>query len=293
MSDLGATNGTYVAGVRVLEALLRGGETIELGDSSLRVVRAGNLAATPVSRGRFGRVLGGSQEMQRVFALAERLSPSPLPLLIEGETGTGKALLAEAIHDAGPRARGPFVVFDCGAHGPDEQLVALHVAIEQASGGTLVLDEVGDLDGVTTGARIALPPLRTRHGDVERLARHFWQMFGGAGELPKAFTLQLSRHAWPGNVRELEHAVAQRVTLGDELALAPSDYDAAGAGDPIESVLEMNLAMSHARQLVLEEFERRYVERAVAQHGGNVSRAAAASGVTRRYFHMLRSKMKR
>jgi DNA-binding NtrC family response regulator len=348
--DLGATNGTHVSGVRVLEVVLKGGETFEIGDTSIRLVRAGHLSETPAQRGRFGRVIGQSQEMQRVFAIAERLSPSPLPLLIEGDTGTGKALLAEAIHDAGPRARGPFVVFDCGAYGPDEQLVALFGrenpgAIEQASGGTLVLDEVGDLSEIAqsrlvgvlerglvqratggpprqvdlrvlsttrhdleaqidegtfreellfrlTGARIALPPLRVRHGDVERLARHFWSMFGGAGELPKAFAIQLSRHEWPGNVRELEHAVARRVTIGDDWALAAAGHEA-GQGDPIDRVIAMNLAMPHARQVIIEEFEQRYVAHAISVHGGNVSRAAAASGVTRRYFHMLRSKKKK
>ncbi|HEY8079446.1 MAG TPA: FHA domain-containing protein, partial [Labilithrix sp.] len=148
--DLGATNGTFIGGVRVIEAVLRGGESVEIGDTTLRIVRAGHLAATPATRDRLGRVIGGSQEMQRVFALAERLAPSNLPLLLEGETGTGKALLAEAIHDVAPRARGPFVVFDCGALSGDEQLAALFGrdapgAIEQAHGGTLVLDEVGDL----------------------------------------------------------------------------------------------------------------------------------------------------
>ncbi len=348
--DLGATNGTWIGGVRVLEALLRGGEAVDVGDTTLRIVRAGHLAETPIARGKLGRVVGGSQEMQRVFALAERLSPSALPLLLEGETGTGKALLAEAIHDVGPRARGPFVVFDCGALAGDEQLASLFGrdtpgAIEQAHGGTLVLDEVGDLADAAqvrlayvlergavqrvlggpprpvdvrvisttrrdleaqidegtfreellfriTGARITLPPLRVRHGDVERLARHFWALFGGEGELPKAFAIQLTRHEWPGNVRELEHAVARRVTVGEDI---PSSLDAhgVGGGDATERVLEMNLAMSAARQLVLEDFEERYVSRAIEQHGGNISRAAAASGVTRRYFHMLRSKKKR
>ena len=351
VTDLGATNGTRIAGVRMVEALLSGGEVIELGGSSLRVVRAGNLPDSPArDRDRFGRVLGRSQEMVRLFALAERLSNSPLPLLIEGETGTGKELLAEAIHDAGPRAKQPFIVYDCSGHRGDEELAALFGAqgpgaIEQASGGTLVLDEVGDLgpaaqarmvsviergqvqrmDGRApsrvdvriltttrrdlehqvhegsfreellfrlTGARLEIPPLRQRHGDVELLARHFWSLFAAGTDLPKAFAIQLSRHEWPGNVRELEHAVARRSALGDDLGgiTLPPGGAARPGSDVIERVLEMNLAMPHARQLVIEEFEQRYVARAIAEHGGNVSRAAAASGLTRRYFHMLRSK---
>ena len=353
VTDLGATNGTRIGGVRMIEALLNGGEVVDLGDSSLRVTRAGNLPElAPQDRNvdRFGRVLGRSQEMQRLFALASRLSASPLPILIEGETGTGKELMAEAIHDAGPRARQPFVVYDCSAHSGDEELAALFGwqgpgAIEAASGGTLVLDEVGDLGAAAqarlvsvverghvqridgrapvrvdvriltttrrdlehqvhegsfreellfrlTGARLEMPPLRRRHGDVDLLARHFWLLFGNATELPKTFALQLTRHEWPGNVRELEHAVARRSALGDELgAIVTSSGSASPSGsDLVERVLDMNLAMPHARQLVVEDFEQRYVARAIAEHGGNVSRAAAASGLTRRYFHMLRSK---
>lgn len=351
VTDLGATNGTRIGGIRMIEALLSGGESIELGDSSLKIVRAGNMPeAVDQPRDSFGRVLGRSPEMRRLFALAEKLSASPLPLLVEGETGTGKELLAEAIHERGPRAPYPMVVHDCSAHSGDDELAALFGresagAIEQAHGGTLVLDEVGalgpaaqmrlatfaergvmqrmsggspmrvdvrlvattrrDLERLVqeqsfreellyrlAGARLEVPPLRARAGDIELLARHFWALFGGAGELPRTFALTLAQHDWPGNVRELEHAIARRMALGDELeAMVPRAASAARTGaDFLDTVLDMNLAMPHARQKVIEEFEERYVARAIAEHGGNVSRAAAASGLTRRYFHMLRSK---
>ena len=358
ITDLGSTNGTRVGGLRIVEALLAGGEIIEVGDTTLKLVRAGNMpAASPHARPGFGRVLGQSGEMQRLFALAERLAASPLPLLIEGETGTGKELLAEAIHETGPRALGPLVVHDCSAFAGDDALVALFGgasagALEQAHGGTLVLDEVGELpdaaqtrlagfvergilqrtsgagpiradvrliatarhdlerlvqDGAfreellyrLVGARLEVPPLRERRGDVELLARHFWSLFGAPGELPKTFALMIGQHDWPGNVRELEHAVAQRMAVGDELSgmlqtRGPGGAAGARSGtDFLDRVLDMKLAMPHARQRVIEEFEQRYVERAIADHGGNVTRAAAASGMTRRYFHMLRSKARK
>ena len=357
VTDLGSTNGTRIGGVRIVEALLAGGETIEVGDTTFKLVRAGSMPELGALRAGFGRVLGRSPVMQRLFALAERLatSPSPLPLLVEGETGTGKELLVEAMHEAGPRARGPLVVHDCSAFTGDDELAALFGresagAVELAHGGTLVLDEVGHLgDGAqarlaafvergavqrlagsapirvdvrvvaTTrrdlerlvqdgsfreellyrlvGARLEVPPLRERAGDVDLLARHFWALFGGAGELPRTFALTLGQHDWPGNVRELEHAVARRISLGDDLsAMLQTGGPGAGQGgrgaDFLDRVLDMKLAMPHARQKVIEEFEQRYVTRAIAEHGGNVSRAAAASGLTRRYFHMLRSKMK-
>src|SRR5687767_10562062 len=68
---------------------------------------------------RFGRVVGGSPAMRRAYSLCVRLAGTDLPLVIEGETGTGKELLAESLHDMGPRAGAPFVVLDCTAIPPN------------------------------------------------------------------------------------------------------------------------------------------------------------------------------
>jgi len=347
--DLRSTNGTKIGGARVIEALLSGGEVIEIGDSAIRILRAGELQAPAASRDRFGRVLGKSQAMQRLFVQCEALAAAALPIILEGESGTGKELVSEAIHEAGPRARGPFVVFDCaGGRGDAEQLAALFGteagpgAIEQANGGTLVLDQVGELGPHTqsrlvaaldrgeirrspaappvrlfvrviattrddldrlvqerifreellfrlAGARVEIPPLRQRHGDVDLLARHFWRLLDGRGELPRHLALELLRHDFRGNVRELEHVIARGAVFGDEAAVAREDAD---SRDYLERILAMGLPLPRARQLVVREFERRFVERAVREHGGNVSRAAAVSGLTRRYFHMLLAKNK-
>ncbi|MBS2017605.1 MAG: sigma 54-dependent Fis family transcriptional regulator [Deltaproteobacteria bacterium] len=351
INDLRSSNGTRVGGVRVLEALLSGGELVEMGDTQLRVARA-PVAATllPSARQGFGRVVGASFEMQRVFDIAEKLASSMLPVIIEGETGTGKELLAEAIHDAGPRAVGPFVAIDCGGDplAIEAQLFGRERegAIERAHGGTLLLSEIGDLDprlqarlltvvemGVVSragsaesrridvriiatsrrdtdkdvqdgslkeelmfrlaGARIELPPLRRRYGDVELLARHFWRLYGGEGEPAKALLLKLARAPWPGNVRELQHALARAASLAPSSeAPAPSSTTpeperAPVDDDVIAKTLAMELPLPRARQIVVRDLERRYVERALAKHDGNVTRAAAACGLTRRYFHVL------
>ena len=98
--------------------------------------------------------------MRRLFALAGRVAASDVTVLIEGETGTGKDALAEAIHQASARAAGPFVVVDCGAVPPNliESELFGHEkgaftgadraragAFEEADGGTLFLDEIGEL----------------------------------------------------------------------------------------------------------------------------------------------------
>jgi transcriptional regulator with GAF, ATPase, and Fis domain len=158
-------------------------------------------------------------------------------------------------------------------------------------------------------ARVELPPLRRRTGDIAVLAHHFWKRLADRGvPFPTDFLPRLEAYDYPGNVRELYNAVARRVALGDlaqiETARAASapvtagDTPGAGVpppppslrGDVTESVLALDLPLVRARERVVEDFERRYVQRILAQHGGNVTNAAAASGIARRYFQLLRAR---
>jgi two-component system, NtrC family, response regulator HydG len=361
ITDLGSTNHTFVDGTRIGQAFLRGGEVVRLGATALRVdVAAARHTSALPARSNFGRVIGESAEMRRLYPLCERLAASTVPVILEGETGTGKEQLAEALHELGPRVAGPYVVFDCTAV-PANLLEAELFGhergaftgasttrkgmFEQASGGTLLIDEIGELDlmlqpkllraiergevrrvggdrairvdvrvlsatrrdldrEVQAGrfrddlfhrlavARLELPPLRRRAGDVAVLMAHFWTELGGD---PSALTPDLVQswegYAWPGNVRELRNAVARRIALGalsashpsGAVESPPSDHDA------MERALRLELPLTHARQQVIDAFERLYVEQTLARHGGNVVRAAAAAGVSRRYFQILRS----
>jgi DNA-binding NtrC family response regulator len=159
--DLGSTNGTAINGVVVERAYLAPGAVIAIGQSRLRFdALRGEERAALSSDARWGRALGTSEAMRRIFAVLPRLADSDATILLEGETGTGKGLLAEAIHDASPRADGPFIVLDCGAIPPtliESELfghekgaftgasAARIGGFEAARGGTVFLDEIGEL----------------------------------------------------------------------------------------------------------------------------------------------------
>ena len=129
------------------------------------------------------------------------------------------------------------------------------------------------------------------------LAGYFWQrMSMGDDPLPASFLAQLESFAWPGNVRELINTMARRIALG-EAAEADSVEGLRGSrsappGELVERVLELGISLTEARALVVEDLERRYVERMLAKHDGNVTRAAAASGLARRYFQVLRARQR-
>ena len=161
LRDLGSTNGVVVGGCRVDTGLLAPGATLRLGDTEIVFERTGGEISEAVAReDAFGAFLGASVAIRRLFALLPRLAASDSTVLIEGETGTGKSLLAEAIHRQSPRAARPFVVVDCGAIPPtliESELfghergafTGAHQArvgyFEAADGGTVFLDEIGEL----------------------------------------------------------------------------------------------------------------------------------------------------
>lgn len=139
------------------------------------------------------------------------------------------------------------------------------------------------------------------------LARELSQSFAGrADALPPEVLVRWERYGWPGNVRELRNAVARYLalgTLGDlgrggeqsgathRDSTPPSSAASGAAGDDIvRRVLAEGLPLIPARQRVVDHFEERSIAHLLAAHGGNVSKAAAASGVARRHFHRLKAK---
>ncbi|HEY3816900.1 MAG TPA: sigma 54-interacting transcriptional regulator [Polyangiaceae bacterium] len=367
LTDLGSTNGTYLGDARVVAAYLGEGARIRIGSGSIEV-RASDAAPVKARRNAsLGRMASSSPRMINVLSLCQRLAPSDMPVVLEGETGTGKELLAENIHEASGRAAHPFVVLDCRTT-PGELAEGYLFGEARADGstragifelagdGTLLVDEPGDLSlelqakllraldkGVVqrvgdptpvrvgarilvatshdfdrlveegklredlyhrlAGARIEVPPLRRRREDIPALAGEIWTDLGGKGFLPDEFLERFEGYDWPGNVRELERALRRFLVLGDSVSLLvtrthrhkarPDDAEnEQGPGDLLARVLAANLGYSEARERVLEEFERAYLEKALADSGGNVATAAARSGIARRHFQRLRARQR-
>jgi transcriptional regulator with AAA-type ATPase domain len=161
LRDVGSTNGTFVWGMRVVEAFVGPGATIVVGDSAVRFVPLPDSVEVPLWEGtRLGALVGKSAVMRDLFAKIDRFARSDATVLINGESGTGKELVAEALHDRSPRASAPFVVLDCAAVPPhlfEDQLFGHETGaftgasrstvgvFEAARGGTLFLDEIGEL----------------------------------------------------------------------------------------------------------------------------------------------------
>jgi len=162
LRDLGSKNGTFSGTLRLRQATLVGSEEIRLGLTRIRLNLQDSHVDFPLSgKTAFGNLMGRSVAMRQVFAVLERAAGSDAVVLLEGESGTGKDLAAEAIHATSARAEKPFVVVDCGAMSPNlvgSELFGHHKgaftgadqdrpgAFESGNGGTVFLDEIGELD---------------------------------------------------------------------------------------------------------------------------------------------------
>ncbi len=306
---------------------------------------------------RFDEIIGRSPAMQRVFQMLKKVIPTDTTVLIQGETGTGKELIARAIHFNSPRRHRLFVSQNCAAvpEGLLESELFGHVKgaftgatrdkkglFQLADGGTIFLDEIGETSlefqkrllrvlqegevhpvgaeySVTVNVRviaatnrdlqeairqgrfredlyyrlnvfpIVLPPLRERREDIPLLAQHFLKKYSmKTGKrlrgLAESAIRVLQEYPFPGNVRELENIIQRAVVLADENELLTAEHfqyllDSA----PVPAAVSADAAEWSGLSLRqrVEEVERFYIQEALRQAGGNISRAAQLLGLSR------------
>ncbi len=295
------------------------------------------------------QIVGAAPELQAAIDVVKRVAPTKATVLIYGESGTGKAHVAQALHEASPRRDRPFVRVNCAAlsealleselfgHEPgefsDADLRRLG-RFEDANGGTLYLHEVGRMPAavqvkllrvlqqgeferlggretvrvdvrVVAGSQrdlaeevragrfrddlyyrlnvvsVALPPLRSRKGDVPALVSHFIDVYARvaqkeiAGITPGTLSA-LFAYDWPGNVRELSNVVERAVQSARGREISAEDLTPVLHGArPEEST-----ASALIPGATLFEIEREAILRTLEQCGGSTARAAEVLGVS-------------
>ena len=303
------------------------------------------------------KINGDSIAIRKLTEQIRIVAPTQANVLITGENGTGKELVAHSIHQLSDRASSTLIEVNCAAI-PEELIEselfghekgAFTGATERKKGkfdlaheGTLFLDEIGDMSLKTQskilrilqerrfervgGSKtivvdvrilaatnkdlekeiregrfredlyyrlnvipIHVPPLRERTEDIQMLAKEFLHEYAfSSGSRPKRLTKSgidlLTHYRWPGNVRELKNLMERLAILSPEEVISE---------DLVERFIRRNDSpppgttsldaptLKEARQ----EFERAYIAKKLAEHGGNVSQTAAAIGIERSHLH--------
>ncbi|HHH27055.1 MAG TPA: FHA domain-containing protein, partial [Polyangiaceae bacterium] len=366
LRDLGSTNGTLLDGAEIKEAWLKPGSVITVGTVELKFRPfSERFEILPSDATVFGEAVGESLAMRSVFGLLERLGPTDATVLLGGETGTGKDVLARSIHKLSPRADGPFIVVDCGAvvgslieselFGHEAgaftgAVAARQGAFELAHGGTLFLDEIGELPldlqpkllralethefrrvggnevrhvhirviaaskrnlkmEVARGkfredlyfrlavVPVQLPPLRERREDIPVLVSHLLETLAGPDGEPMRVSSEaleaLASHDWPGNIRELRNVLERGVYL----AQATGEPQVRLSGMPVPAsppardaslpAFDRSKSYRETKGEWEAMFERRYVSWLLEGSEGNISAAARAADMDRKYLHKL------
>jgi transcriptional regulator of acetoin/glycerol metabolism len=301
-------------------------------------------------------MVGRAPRFLEAVDLARRAAEAGASVLIQGETGTGKELFARLVHSGGARkGKGPFVTVNCGAISAElfgSELFG-HVSgaftgasrdgkpgkFEQADGGVLCLDEIGempldlqpyllrvleqravyrigcsrrrqvnvqliamtnrDLETEIEAGRfrrdlyyrigtvtIEVPPVRERRSDIPLLAEHFNATIAARnGRQPLVIAPdamdRLCAHSWPGNVREMRNLFERLHLLASGQVVTEADLPAALRQPDRSPPGAEALPAAEAEPASLTDMEARAIRRALVAEEGNLTRVAAALGISR------------
>jgi DNA-binding NtrC family response regulator len=334
-------------------------EVERLGQEALvaervRKLRSGTDRGGPV-------LIAEDPRMAAVLELVQRVAPTQVPVLIRGESGSGKELVARALHQHSRDPALPFLAVNSAAlpetlleselfgyrkgafTGADRDREGIFA---QARGGTVFLDEIAlmplsfqgklmrvlqehtvtplgsatsrpvafrlvvatnrslreriadgsfreDLYYRICVATIDVPPLRERPADILPLALHFLATYSREMRLGRTPSLSavaraaLLRHPWPGNVRELENAVQRALVLCRDGDIGVEHLRLGEEGESHAGGIPEDRSYEAGKQKVLEDYQRKAVDRALRASHGNVTRAAEICGLTRAAFQRL------
>ena len=327
--DLRSTNGTFIGDSRIEAAVVRAGSEVRLGKTRVEILPADvPLPDVPSELARYGRLVGSSAAMRRLFGQLERVAVTDAPVLLFGEPGVGKSEAARALHEASDRARGPFIELDLRSGTAPESIAP---TLDRARGGTVVLDHVDEapsavqdelaaaLDRRERG-QLDVRPIATGRSDlrarVEEGALRRDLYFSLAAVRIEVPPLRERREDVPRLVRDLSETIGYT-----DVALSAAELGSLRAHDFPGNVRELRrmieetllssertsapppppsalgdhdelaqLPFKEAKEKLLDAFEKRYVQDLLERHDGNVSRAAAEAGVDRNHLARLAKK---
>ena len=326
--DLRSTNGTVVGDSRIEAIIVAPGSEIRLGRTRVELLPADvPLPEAPSERVRFGRLVGASAAMRRLYGQLERVAASTGPVLIFGEAGAGKNEAARAVHEASERRAGPLVELDLRA-GIVPQ--AVDEAFVRAHGGTIAIDHVDEAPSLLQDAlataldrrergRYDSRPIALARTDLREriesgaLRRDLWFALAGVRievpplrerleDVPRLVADAIAALGYPDvglSAAELGTLRAHsfpgnvrelRRMIEETLLTSERTSQPPSPRDVAVTDDLVQLPFKEAKERLLDVFEKHYVEHLLARHGGNVSRAAAEAGVDRNHLARLAKK---